>query len=83
MEDYIEAHRYCTNNKEKLLQDSKCGCFYCLKIFHPREIVNWIEDSSGTAICPYCGIDSVVGENSGYPITKTFLSEMRRYWFDA
>lgn len=83
MEDYIAAHAYCTNNKEKLLQDSKCGCFYCLKIFHPNEIENWIEDSTGTAICPYCFVDSVIGAYSGYPITQEFLSEMHLHWFDS
>jgi hypothetical protein len=54
-----------------------------LQIFAPSEIVEWIPDSKGTAICPYCGIDSVIGESSGYPITKGFLEEMNRYWFSV
>ena len=77
----IKAHDFCTNNKESLANNRTCGCFYCLKIFNPKEITEWIEDSKGTAVCPYCGVDSVIGENSGYPITKAFLSEMSRYWF--
>jgi len=77
----VEAHEYCTNNKEGLQNDSICGCFYCLKIFPPTEITEWIEDTKGTALCPYCGIDSVIGESSGYPITKEFLEEMQKYWF--
>ena len=24
-------------------------------------------------MCPYCGIDSVIGESSGYPITREFM----------
>lgn len=85
-EDVIEAHRFSNNHKEQLLQDKKCGCFYCMKIFDPKEIVIWLEDKNpcdkaGTAVCPYCGIDSVLGESSGYPITQEFLTEMNKYWF--
>jgi hypothetical protein len=43
------------------------------------------EDENGigqTALCPKCGIDSVLGSNSGYPVTEIgFLKEMKSYWF--
>ncbi len=81
MDNYILAHQFCTNNRKQLEQDSTCGCFYCGKIYHPVEIIDWIEEKDGTAVCPYCGIDSVIGENSGFPITDEFLAEMNRYWF--
>lgn len=79
--DYIDAHRFCINNRRELEKDAVCGCFYCLKIFDPKEIIEWIEDTSGTAICPYCGIDSIIGTYTGYPITHEFLEKMYRYWF--
>ncbi len=79
--DYITTHNFSANHKEALLKDKKCGCFYCLKIFDPNEINEWIEDVSGTAICPYCGIDSIIGESSGFPITKEFLEKMNDFWF--
>ena len=44
MTDYIEAHKFSSNNKEALQNDKKCGCFYCLKIFDPKEINFWIKD---------------------------------------
>ena len=75
------AHKYSSNHKASLLKDTKCGCFFCLKIFSPTEIDEWIDDVEGTAICPYCGIDSIFGDSSGYPITTEFLSEMNKYWF--
>ena len=82
MEDRLEyAHQFSRNNKKGLLGDKNCGCFYCLEIFEPHQITEWLTDSKNTAICPYCGIDSVIGEYSGFPITKEFLSEMRDYWF--
>jgi len=77
----IVAHHYSANNRDALQHNHICGCFYCLKIFSPTEINEWVKDTSGTAICPYCGVDSVIGEGCGYPITEEFLEEMHRYWF--
>ena len=34
----LYAHEYCSNNKEQLEKSTKCGCFYCLKIFSSKEI---------------------------------------------
>lgn len=85
--DAHKAHRYSSNHKPELENDSICGCFYCGRIFNPSEIEEWIVadnpcDRRGTAICPHCGIDSVIGESSGYPITDEFLSAMNRIWFN-
>jgi hypothetical protein len=69
-----EAHNHCRYHKPSLMNDEKCGCFYCLKIFSPAEISEWWDDGN-TAICPYCGIDSVIGESCGYPITTDLLKK--------
>ena len=74
------AHRFASNHKQQILSDNKCGCFYCGRIFEPSEIKMWL-DMEDTALCPYCGIDSVIGESSGYPITKEFLEAMYKRWF--
>ena len=34
-----------------------------------------------TALCPFCEMDSVIGEGCGYPITREFLEEMNEFWF--
>jgi hypothetical protein len=78
----IKAHKYCINNESLLKKDDLCGCFYCLKIFNPNEITEWINDKSEkTAMCPHCGIDSVIGKSSGFPITEEFLEAMKKHWF--
>jgi len=41
----------------------------------------WVYDEQLTAFCPYCGTDSVIGDSSGYPITKEFLEKMKEHWF--
>ena len=83
----IEAHRFSSGNMPAVKEDKICGCFYCISIFAPTEITEYLQDDDipidkdGTALCPYCGIDSVIGESSGYPITEEFLRKMKNYWF--
>lgn len=83
-EDLLKvAHRACMSNWADLQHEETCGCFYCLNVFNSAEIEEWIEDKSGdTAICPRCGIDAVISEKAGYPLTKRFLSKMQELWFD-
>ena len=79
--DIQKAHDFCWSNRRDLEQSSVYGCFHCLKIYSPKEINQWIDDGGVTALCPHCGIDSVLAEKSGYPITKEFLTEMNKFWF--
>lgn len=83
MDDIINAHKFSSDNYDALKKDTLCGCFYCTTIFNPKEIYGWLKAPDGrkTAICPHCGIDSVIGESSGYPITEDFLNKMKNYWF--
>ena len=79
--DVDKAHRYCTANEDLLSESSVCGCFYCLKIFEPREIKFWIKDRDGrTATCPYCSIDSVLPGNR-VDLSEEFLKQMHERWF--
>jgi hypothetical protein len=80
----ISAHKHCIANQDEVLASEQCGCFYCLRIFSPKEITEWLKENNrngATAFCPYCFIDSVIGSNSGYPITQEFLSSMQKHWF--
>lgn len=79
--DLEKAHSFSSDNKIALKKDKICGCFYCMKIFEPEKIRKWIPDNEQTAVCPYCGIDSIIGESSGFPVTKDFLKEMHLRWF--
>lgn len=76
------THKISYANKTRLSVPQKCGCFYCLRFFSSEDIVDWsVDKPDWTAICPYCGIDSVIGENDGYPLTEDFLEEMFEEWF--
>lgn len=78
--DVYEAHSLCTNNREVLSKVNECGCFYCQRIFDPKEIYEYIPNSND-AFCPHCGIDSVIPQNDKYPVTPGFLKLMNEYWF--
>lgn len=76
----VHIHSFCTNNKVLLEKSNICGCFYCGRIFSPREITAYT-DAGKTALCPFCGIDSVLGEEFGYPVTQELLEQMYGCWF--
>jgi len=82
---YYMAQTYSRFNRDDLKNDKVCGCYNCLTIYSPKEIEEWCCESSRgeavTALCPHCGIDSVIGESSGYPITKDTLKTMYSYAF--
>jgi hypothetical protein len=79
--DYIAAHRHCIRHRRELAAREWCGCFYCLAVFRPGATRRWLDEGDGTALCPECGIGSVIGSASGYPTTRDFLERMHRHWF--
>jgi hypothetical protein len=75
------AHRHSSQHVDEVRSSPLCGCFYCLDIFVPDEVAEWIDEES-TALCPRCGVDAVIGEASGYPIRNAaFLRAMHQLWF--
>ena len=91
---HLDAHRHSSHHRTELLASGKCGCFYCLAIFEPTEITEWIDEPHGledasrrgngqTALCPKCRIDSVIGDKSGYPLNEHFLRRMHAHWFST
>ncbi len=77
-----DAHRHSIHHRSEIEASEICGCFYCLAVFPNEEIVDWGQAyEPDTATCPRCGIDSVIGSASGFPIEREFLEAMKRYWF--
>lgn len=92
MHDLLAATRHAANNQVEIEASRLCGCFYCMQTFVPADIVAWSgldvsnfdnpdAASAGTALCPRCGSDSVIGDQSSYPIEPDFLSRMHDAWF--
>ena len=77
MTDYGEKASY--KNKEILLKSTDCGCFSCATIFPSSAIKRWI-DNGETAMCPFCGVDAVLGDATE-TVTLARLKELKEYWF--
>lgn len=79
------AHARSIHHRTEIEASSQCGCFHCQAIFPPDAISRWTDTSEPherhTALCPICGIDSVIGDASGLPLTPQFLAEMNLWWF--
>ena len=65
------------NNGKRIRESSVCGCFYCCEIFTPDKITEYVPGED-TPFCPFCGIDSVIGDKEGYKITKELLSKISK-----
>ena len=74
------AHKHSSNHRGELEESFQCGCFHCKSFFKPTKIKEWIDEGT-TAMCPKCGIDSVIGDASNFDITEKFLDSMHQAWF--
>ena len=71
---YTTTFVHASNHRVALEASARCGCFSCFRIFRPAEIRTWV-DASQTALCPHCGIDTVLGDASCY-VGDQFLRRM-------
>jgi hypothetical protein len=81
--DVLNAHTHSSGHRADLFESERCGCFGCTAIFPTDAIEDWTDEIDGvgvTALCPECGIDTVIGSASGFPIEEWFLERMRDHW---
>jgi hypothetical protein len=72
-------HKKTRLNRSSLVKSASCGCFYCFSEFLFDQIVEWIDDHE-TALCPYCGVDAVLGFGT-QNTDQELLHEMHDRWF--
>lgn len=72
-----------TMHNKKILNSSKlAGCYYCLKVYPATAVDEFVDSDDETGLCPECGIDAVVGDATGYPVTDAeFLQSMHNHGF--
>jgi hypothetical protein len=80
MVDPKQAYKHATANREELARSGQAACFYCRQFFPAKTVERWLND--GTAFCPLCQIDSVIGDASSLPMTDDFLRLMHHHWFE-
>jgi hypothetical protein len=75
-----EALKHASQHRVELEASTHCGCFFCFRTFPPLSIKSWI-DAKQTALCPGCGVDSVLGNASSHRIDDAFLRKMHDQFF--
>ena len=76
----LDAPKRSFKNKNEIKSCNNCGCYSCKNIISSKEIERWT-DNWETAICPKCGIDSIIPEAGDFELNEEFLSEAHNYWF--
>jgi hypothetical protein len=75
-------YSHSIRNEESIRKSNLCGCFHCISILAATDIKEMMVEKAGlrTAICPICGIDSVLGDAS-VEITAELLEALNEYYF--
>jgi hypothetical protein len=76
----VSAQKHASKNRAEIEASTKCSCFFCFRSFKTTDIKAWI-DSNQTALCPKCGVDSVLG--SLHRSDDAFLRGMHEHFFAA
>lgn len=77
-----EASEYSIRNRDGLVEGTKAACYHCMQVFSAKEVTDFT-DAGETALCPYCGIDSVLPEHAGFAFTPENLESLRAFWFGS
>ena len=75
-----KLHAYSSHNKDLVAASEKCYCFHC-KAVVSRFLIKDFADNGQTAICPKCGIDSILPGSIEEVASEHIISEMNEYWF--
>ena len=76
MKDPDNAIVLSRNNRDKITDGVQCGCYFCIEVYDGAEIEEWA-DGGQTALCPKCGIDSVIPNETD----KEYLTAACEHWF--
>lgn len=77
--EFKSAHSHSSHNRGEIEQSSLCGCFSCNRLYLSSEVEDYT-DKGETALCPYCAVDSVIGDASGFQLSEGFLQSMHKRW---
>ena len=81
-EDSKLYHSHTLRNQQEIALSEYCHCISCCKSYPSSIVMDFIKDGDGeTALCPYCGIDSVIGDACGLVIDQEILTALNNRWF--
>lgn len=82
IEDLKRIHQLSIYNEDRLKSSHRAGCFSCKIILQINEIKDWVDNPPNrTALCPHCGIDSVLAEERDLELSGALLEAMHEYFF--
>lgn len=77
-----EWEKHSKNNELEILRSKECACYFCGNIFSARKVSDWASDGKGaSAICPHCGMETVVGDASGIELSKASVEKATSAYF--
>lgn len=85
--EYDIITSYSFANRKLLKRYKDCICLYCGKEFDYTKVCQWVNDEPEiTAVCPFCGIDSVVPKHvenrvDKFTVTKELQEEIKKYYY--
>lgn len=82
--EYLDILRKASLYNRRVVESgARCGCFHCKEMFEGAQVSDWF-DKGLTAVCPKCGIDSVISEASPGvgQLTPEALTAMYDRWFN-
>ena len=92
--EYEAIHEHTFKNLEEVRASTHAVCLYCKCMIdapalfrdHPLDDIclSWTDDDTmeETVFCPHCGIDAVVGDASGLPVTTPeFINKLHEWAF--
>lgn len=75
-----EASKFSICNMPALKNATLAGCYRCISIFPPSDITETTDDGQ-TAMCPKCGVDSVLPDTPDFAINIDSLTRLNKRWF--
>jgi hypothetical protein len=82
--DWEVASDLSFGNRDQVQKSGLAGCYYCRQVYRASEVEEYIDVNDKTAVCPRCGIDAVLGDASGLPITNTdYMRSISIYAFGS
>lgn len=82
--DYYTLNRQSAFNRALIVETPECGCFHCGSRFPGSKVSKWLDegDKEMTALCPYCGDDTVVVGTTELPLSTALLTKLYIHWFE-
>lgn len=81
-EEFEDIYKHTKNNEIEIFQSKKCGCLFCTSIFDARKVNEWSGDGkNASAICPHCGMNTLIGDKSGHQIDKSTILNASNFIF--